>query len=290
MNALEIRRQRVAYAKSIGVAKPSTLKKDELEAAIAEAEANHPKETDVTPVVATSQVGENTNTGAPQPTDDDPFDDIDPELEGDHLSPEDEAKVVDATREAWLLSAVDKLRTLAAQGGAIVPRNIAVSVGFSGTGRIKSVRGSCYKTSVCEEKKNNNIFISPILKDPIDVLRTLLHELIHASDDNESGHKGHFAKVAKALGFVNKMSSFEAGDDLRAILADIAAELGEYPHLALSVEDLQGTKQSTRLLKAQCPECNGMPIRVTKKYADTLPYCGEGCEDDNGYPVRFVVC
>lgn len=284
MNALEQRNADVKYARSLGIVKPhtmkgSTLKPDsELAQAIAAAEASNAE-------AASKYMGEPT-------IEDDPFFDDDPEVDrGDDDTPEDVEKAVEATREAWLLSAVDLLRPLAKQAGADVPHNIAVSVGFTGTGRIAKVRGTCYKTSVCEEKRNNNIFISPLMKDVIDVLRTLLHELLHASDDGASGHKGHWAKCAKALGFEGKGNTgYEAGPELRALLQSVADELPAYPHLALSVEDLTAKKQTTRLLKAECPQCTSMPIRVTKKHADTLPFCGAGCVDEDGYPQRFEIC
>jgi len=39
------------------------------------------------------------------------------------------------------------------------------------------------------------------LQDPIEVLETLAHELIHVASGPNVGHKGAFVKIAKSIGF-----------------------------------------------------------------------------------------
>lgn len=217
--------------------------------------------------------------------DSDPFDEIDPEIEGDHLDIVEESKVAkaerDATREAWLLSAVDILRTLLKQNGARVPERIAVSVGFPGTNARKRV-GECWVASATAGGINQ-MFISPLKDDPIEVLGILVHELIHAADNCASGHTGFFSQVAKSVGLIGKMTATQVGEDLAVVLKDIADELGPYPHIKLNMGQSTHKKQTTRLIKVQCndPEC-GMPMRVTSKwiamYAEKtwVCPCGEG--------------
>ena len=56
-----------------------------------------------------------------------------------------------------------------------------------------------------------------------------------------------------------------------AMFADLIAGLGEYPHAALGVADSR--TQSTRMLKAFCPECS-YTVRLTSKWATVgLPSC-----------------
>jgi len=58
----------------------------------------------------------------------------------------------------------------------------------------------------------------------------------------------------------------------RDMFGDLVASLGDYPHDGLTVPARPKT-QSTRMLKAMCPEC-GYTIRLTKSWADKgLPYC-----------------
>lgn len=219
-----------------------------------------------------------------EPKDDDPFDEIDPEVEGDHLDIVEESKTAraerDATREAWLLDATNKLRLLLKQHGAKVPEHIAVSVGFAGNNARKR-RGECWTTHASEGGKVNQIFISPLYDDPIRVLATLLHELIHAADNCASQHKGFFSQVARSVGLVGKLTSTDAGEDLTVILKDIASELGPYPHVKLNMGGSAFKKQTTRLLKVQCTVC-AMPLRVTAKWIEAYAEntwacpCGDG--------------
>lgn len=282
MNALQQRNEDVKYAKSLGIVKPHTMKGDALKAAILEAEkANNTF--DPNPPVITATVT----------TDDsDPFDDIDPALEGDHLTedetPDDVLKSRDATREAWLLGAVDELRPLLRQAGATVPSSISISVGFPSKNVRKRI-GECWPTRNANGG-TSHMFVSPLLEEPIEVLGTVLHELIHASDDCESGHSGHFRMVATAVGLTGKMTATTVGDELKPMLEDIAKTLGEYPHIKLNLAGRK--KQTTRLLKGVCSdtECPLMDakgtrytIRLTQKWVEVgMPSCPCGAEMNLG--------
>lgn len=181
------------------------------------------------------------------------------------------------TREEWLVSAVAALTPLFEELGETVPA-VRVSVGWpGGNGRKNSVIGQCWATAASSDKVAQ-LFISPVLDDAVRVLDVLAHELVHAVDDCLSGHKGRFAKIAKALGLTGKMTATVAGDDLKAKLEEIAQELGEYPHAAL-VNPGQGAdgpkKQTTRMLKAECPEGSGYKVRLTRQWLEEFgaPIC-----------------
>jgi hypothetical protein len=115
---------------------------------------------------------------------------------------------------------------------------------------------------------------------PIRVLATLVHELIHASDNGESKHTGYFRKTALALGLKGPMTATTAGDELYAKLSKLADNLGTYPHAALKPQ-LQMGKQSTRMLKGFCDD-DGYTIRLSRKWADVglpdCPVCGNALE------------
>ena len=57
----------------------------------------------------------------------------------------------------------------------------------------------------------NHIFLGPQEGDPAAMLISLLHELIHAADDCQSGHKGAFAEAATRLGFEGPMTVKQFG-------------------------------------------------------------------------------
>jgi hypothetical protein len=86
------------------------------------------------------------------------------------------------TRESWLLAAVDLLRPIFLEKNHVIPADVMVSCGFASTGTRSHHVGQCWsKRSSANEQ--NQIFISPALHEPIEVLDTLVHELVHAVDD-----------------------------------------------------------------------------------------------------------
>lgn len=184
------------------------------------------------------------------------------------------------TREAWLKRAIDILRPPLAQVGAHLPDDIMVSVGF-GSRNVRKTLGVCFPTRAGGGVPH--LFITPTLVDPIEVLAVLIHELIHASDDCASKHGGHFRKCAKAIGLEGKMTATVPGDALRRILAEVADELGEYPHKQLSLGQSAVKKQTTRLLKAVCGSLTcpladetgkTYTVRVTRKWIEVgMPSC-----------------
>lgn len=176
-----------------------------------------------------------------------------------------------STREAWLGAGVDALRPLFAQLAGVTVPPVRVSCGFPGGGSPRKRVGECWKVTNCESGLPE-IFISPVLSDPADVLAVLAHELIHAWDAGENGHKGPFRRVALDIGLTGKMTATVAGAELKAMLAVIAAELGTYPHGSITLAS--GRKvQSTRMLKVECPAC-GYTLRTTAKWLEVgIPTC-----------------
>ena len=203
-----------------------------------------------------------------------------------------------ATREAWLQAAVTQLSELFRERVGVDLPAVQVSVGWPGgrsAGRSNAVIGQCWHRSAAADSVPH-IFISPILGDAARVLDVLAHELVHAADDNQSGHKGRFAEWAKGIGLAGKMTATVASDDLARDLTDLVRwNLGEYPHGALlsggggfagkpgaGPTDGPGggttshPKQTTRMLKASCG-CDPDPyiLRITRKQAERgAPRCG----------------
>jgi hypothetical protein len=180
------------------------------------------------------------------------------------------------TREEWLVAAVDRLAVLFAEVGETIPQ-VRVSVGWpGGRGRKNAVIGQCWSSKAAADGVSQ-LFISPVLDDAVRVLDVLAHELVHAVDDCESGHKGRFAKIAKAIGLTGKMTATVAGDELKARLEALVAEIGPYPHARLgSADGADGPKkQGTRMLKVECAEGSGYIARLTRTWLDSYgaPLC-----------------
>ena len=188
----------------------------------------------------------------------------------------------EATREAWLLAAIEELRGPLKDVGAVVPDTIAISVGFA-TKNIRKALGTCFPTAASNGGVSH-LFVSPTVEDTTQVLETLVHELIHASDDCKSNHSstGHFGKTARAIGLVGNLTATYAGPELKPLLEKITATLGEYPHTKLNLGS-NVKKQATRLLKAVCADLTSpltdsdggvYTIRVTKKWIEVgMPSC-----------------
>lgn len=181
------------------------------------------------------------------------------------------------TREEWLVAAVAALAPIFDEAGESIPA-VKVSVGWpGGRGRKNSVIGQCWHKDAAADSVAQ-IFVSPVLDDAARVLDVLAHEVIHAIDENASGHRGRFARIAKAIGLTGKMTATVAGEDLKARLDEIAADLGDYPHAALlnPGEGADGPKkQGTRMLKVECASGSGYKARMTRSWLDEYgaPFC-----------------
>lgn len=176
-------------------------------------------------------------------------------------------------REAWLMDATRELAGIIAVHGVTVP-DVRVSVGFpkGGTRGNHKAIGQCW-SGACATDGVPQVFIHPELVESARVLDVLLHEVIHAAVGTKHGHRGEFARVAKAAGLEGKMTATVAGHALRTRLLEMVERLGEYPHAALDASKA-GRKQSTRMLKCECAEC-GYTVRTTAKWLDTMggPLC-----------------
>lgn len=168
-------------------------------------------------------------------------------------------------REQWLTEAVVALaEEVFTPAGLEVPE-VHVSVGWpGGKGRKNSVIGQCWHKDASADGVAQ-VFISPVLADGVDVLAVLAHEVVHAIDENASGHRGAFAKMARAIGLEGKMTATHAGEALLETLTTMDARLGAYPHAGMSADESGRKKQTTRMLKVVCPE-SGYTLRTTKKW------------------------
>ena len=160
------------------------------------------------------------------------------------------------TREAWLLFAVGHIAPIFNEAGYTIPR-VRVACAIPATSKRGSAVGQCWPTTRSEDLVNE-IYISPVHADPVEVLDTLTHELVHAVDDCQHRHGKEFKEIALAVGLQGKMREASAGPQLRLRLQSIAgvmvSELGPYPHAKLSVG---GTmyESARKPARAECPRC-----------------------------------
>ena len=170
-------------------------------------------------------------------------------------------------REQWLMRAVDHLVPIFERSGYAVPV-VKVSVGFPSTGAKGRHLGQCWSTKSAVDGVNQ-IFIAPHLQTPFDFLDTLVHELVHAVDDCQSGHGENFKKIALDVGLKGPMRSAGAGDWLKQDLMRISEKLGGFPHGRLSLPVIMMQKAPKRP-GAKCDKC-GYEVVILKRYLNLGP-------------------
>jgi hypothetical protein len=203
-----------------------------------------------------------------------------------------------ATREGWLNGVMHRMapwleENLTGATGAM--DSWRVSVGWPGGGSKRLRVGECWGDTASKDGRTE-MFISPVLDDPEKVAEVLLHEMCHAALGVKEGHGKAFKRLATAVGLtcppsmagglrsnplaagkgLGPMKATVAGPALTLKLRALIREVGDYPHAGLKLgEGIK--KQSTRLIKANCPDC-GYTIRLTAKWISVgLPTCPCGC-------------
>ena len=184
---------------------------------------------------------------------------------------------LEQNREAWLINAAKAMAPWFAEIDEEVPP-IRVSVGWPGGRGRKNAVGQCWASHAASDNVAQ-IFVTPARgeESTVDVLGTLLHEMVHAVDDCSSGHRGNFIKIARQLGFKAKWTTSACRtDELAERLKGLAERLGPFPSAAIvggKAADTPKT-QTTRMLKVACPK-DGYTVRTTRKWLDDLgaPTC-----------------
>lgn len=186
------------------------------------------------------------------------------------------------TRESWLVEAVEHVAELFAQtkeeGEPVQVPPVRISCGFP-AGNVRKSIGQCWGTEAAEDGISH-VFVSPVLKDPVQILGVVIHELCHAIDDCKSGHQGRFRKLATQMGLEGKMTATHVSDALAELLKPIVQTLGDYPHSALDLGMTPVKKQTTRMLKASCKEV--VDASADGDFGDYYEREGETC----GYNIR----
>ena len=178
------------------------------------------------------------------------------------------------TREQWLSQAAEALASrVLADAELEAPANRRVSCGWPSKAALSRTRrtiGQCWPPEASADGTIEH-FVSPVLADPVEVLDTLTHELIHGAVGCEKKHGPAFKRACDKAGLVGKPTANSAGPELWVTLDAIAAELGPYPHAKLDKDVMP--KQGTRLIKVECPAC-GYTVRTTRKWIEVgLPTC-----------------
>lgn len=168
------------------------------------------------------------------------------------------------TREQWLNSAADTLIEVVLTDKVIENKDrppFRISVAPMGGKTL----GLCHKREASQDG-HNEIFTAANCDDSVKVLEILTHELIHAYDDCQSGHKNFFARAARKAGLEGKLTATTAGASLREVLTMIVDIQGEIPHAELKIKPKGKGRNNNRLV---CTFCD-FKANVSKLQADKV--------------------
>ncbi len=190
------------------------------------------------------------------------------------------------TREDWLLSAAEIMRsTLFKPHGYTVPK-VRISVGIPyGSKGLKAI-GQHWSPKASDDNVGT-VFISPIIDDASRALDILVHELVHAAVGVEHGHDKVFGACARTVGLDGHLTATIAGNELKLFLNTLVAMIGPYPHAKLNIHGITiqvpdpkdptktktiekyrpWKKQGTRMIKQFCLDC-GYTVRSSQKWID----------------------
>lgn len=156
------------------------------------------------------------------------------------------------TSEAWLQSAIQRLKPLFKDAGFDLP-SIRATVGWTSGGKRSQKMGECWSTSSTSDGRST-IFISTMLATSLDVLDVLMHELVHAVDDCKHKHGEEFARIARAVGLGGRhWASCSAREPLLIKLHALALELGKLPYGRIKPPHRIAREMNSG--RAECPKC-----------------------------------
>ncbi len=179
------------------------------------------------------------------------------------------------TRERWLRNAIEAFDPIFAGAELPIPTGVRASIGFPSRRALAPRRQSmaqCWSPMVSADG-TTEIFVSPLVDEPEEVLGYLAHELLHAAVGTEYGHRAPFSRGMRAIGLTRgKPTTAQPGPKLMEQIRSFAEDLGVYPHAKLD-PTISREKQIVRLIKVHCNNC-GYIARTTRRWIEEgLPIC-----------------
>jgi len=126
-------------------------------------------------------------------------------------------------------------------------------VNLSSSREVTALEGRCLPSSASAEGINE-IYIAAHLTDSLRILSVLLHEIIHAIDDNKSHHRGAFKTIAKACGLITPFTCATPSTWLNDKLQSYVDLLGPCPHARVDLSHIK--RQKNRAPKVWCTSCS----------------------------------
>lgn len=183
-----------------------------------------------------------------------------------------------ANREAWLTELARHAEPVF-RGFTVAPYRVTCGwPARQALGRRARRLGECHAPE-SSPAGLHEIFISPLIDNPVEVAGTVCHELAHVVAGIAAGHRGQYRVVCKHAGLtkgrpVQAMPGPALEDALKKI---IDTRLGPYPHRAMTPA-LKAARPAASVT-VRCCAC-GCLARLSVDWAERagLPTCGCGGE------------
>lgn len=178
-------------------------------------------------------------------------------------------------REAWLTE-LGKLIEPIFSGMKVKPYRVTCGWPCKNALGIRSrAVGECH----CQKSSKTGhyeLFISPLLDDPLEVGGVLSHELAHVVAGVQAKHGKDFVRVCKHAGITKgKPTQIMPGPDLNSQIVRMTGKLGKYPHAAVVPQPkiIKPLKDVTLC----CLQC-GCKVRISLKWLASAgpPVCACG--------------
>ncbi len=180
-------------------------------------------------------------------------------------------------REGWLTAVAMAVRPVFKPLGLPDYRVTCGWPSRRGLGVKSRVVGECHGIS-STPGNIAQIFISPLIAEPLEVAGTLCHELAHAVAGSAAGHGPGYVKVCRAVGLTEgRPTVVMPGEILRSRLSRVVERLGPYPHVAMTPR-MKAVKPGEKAVTLSCPDC-GCVVRITADWLEDAgpPLCGCHC-------------
>lgn len=149
-------------------------------------------------------------------------------------------------------------------------KNIQVSCGFPSSRAFAARRQTIGECWYPQGSDTHQLFISPVLHDPVTVLGTLVHEVVHTVAGSKAAHGSQFKYIATRVGLTGKMTATVPSSKLIPLLESIGKELGEYPHKPLD-KQLRTVKRGPSRVSCECMTC-GYAATVSLRWVEEAGY------------------
>lgn len=146
-------------------------------------------------------------------------------------------KYIHPCREMWLEAAVELIRPYFLKFKLEIPEYYKISCGLPSK-NIRKRLGECWYSEATEEGFPQ-VFISPLIKNEMDILATVVHESIHLHFDSDPkvGHSKKFKDAAFLVGLEGPATATVAGLQLLNVLEPIAETLGPFPNPVIHLKE-----------------------------------------------------